>query len=309
MPAELMALDITEQAAARPRAGRFRRSSSSTRRSTPWTARASSTCSSTSSSRRRGRRRGPRWVTGRWPGCRSCSKTSANPTRGPRSGWVRGPCATTWPPSRPGACERYRAAGLIICGRTNTPEFGNHCATEPALFGPTLNPWRRDVSPGGSSGGSAAAVAARLIGAASGGDGTGSIRMPASCCGLVGLKPRRGRSSWAPGGRAGSGRPRAQARTDPHRPRQCAAARCGHRHGAGRSVHGAAARAAVRRRGRRRSRAVRVLAATHPPFPGTVDARVQAVADQAAQVLEGLGHAVRRARSRSTPRRSATRSR
>src|SRR3984885_4792668 len=94
--------------------------------------------------------------------------------------------------------ERYLAAGLIICGRTNTPEFGNHCATEPALSGPTLNPWNHAVSPGGSSGGSAAAVAARLIGAGSGGDGTGSIRMPASCCGLVGLKPRRGRCSFAP---------------------------------------------------------------------------------------------------------------
>ncbi len=94
--------------------------------------------------------------------------------------------------------QRYQAAGLIICGRTNTPEFGNHCATEPSLFGPTLNPWSPEVSPGGSSGGSAAAVAARLVGAASGGDGTGSIRMPSSCCGLVGLKPRRGRSSFAP---------------------------------------------------------------------------------------------------------------
>ncbi len=94
--------------------------------------------------------------------------------------------------------ERYLSAGLIICGRTNTPEFGNHCATEPALSGPTLNPWNPAVSPGGSSGGSAAAVAARLIGAASGGDGTGSIRMPSSCCGLVGLKPRRGRSTLGP---------------------------------------------------------------------------------------------------------------
>src|SRR5262249_21574488 len=66
--------------------------------------------------------------------------------------------------------QQYLIAGLIICGRTNTPEFGNHCATEPSLFGPTLNPWNASVSPGGSSGGSAAAVAAGLIGAASGGD-------------------------------------------------------------------------------------------------------------------------------------------
>ena len=94
--------------------------------------------------------------------------------------------------------QRYQAAGLIIVGRTNTAEFGNHCATEPALFGRTLNPWKPELSPGGSSGGSAAAVAAGLIGAASGSDGTGSIRMPAACCGLVGLKPRRARSSVAP---------------------------------------------------------------------------------------------------------------
>jgi len=78
------------------------------------------------------------------------------------------------------------------------PEFGNHCATKPSLFGPTPNPWNPELSPGGSSGGSAAAVAAGLVAAASGGDGTGSIRMPASCCGLVGLKPRCGRSSFAP---------------------------------------------------------------------------------------------------------------
>src|SRR5262249_19369543 len=94
--------------------------------------------------------------------------------------------------------EQYLLAGLIICGRTNTPQFRNHCAAEPALFRPALHPWNASVSPGGSSGGSAAAVAAGLIGGASGGDATGSIRMPSSCCGLVGLKPRRGRSSFAP---------------------------------------------------------------------------------------------------------------
>jgi amidase len=96
--------------------------------------------------------------------------------------------------------ERYLDAGLVVFGRTNTPEWGNHCTTEPLLFGPTVNPWSSDVTPGGSSGGSAAAVAAGVVPAASGGDGTGSIRVPASCCGLVGLKPRRGRSSFAPDG-------------------------------------------------------------------------------------------------------------
>ena len=95
--------------------------------------------------------------------------------------------------------ERYLDAGLVIFGKTNTPEWGNHCTTEPSLFGPTVNPWSPTITPGGSSGGSAAAVAAGVVPAASGGDGTGSIRVPASCCGLVGLKPRRGRTSFAPG--------------------------------------------------------------------------------------------------------------
>ncbi len=95
--------------------------------------------------------------------------------------------------------ERYLEAGLVIFGKTNTPEWGNHCTTEPSLFGPTVNPWSPAITPGGSSGGSAAAVAAGVVPAASGGDGTGSIRVPASCCGLVGLKPRRGRTSFAPG--------------------------------------------------------------------------------------------------------------
>ncbi|MBO9533993.1 MAG: amidase [Solirubrobacteraceae bacterium] len=95
--------------------------------------------------------------------------------------------------------ERWLAAGLVPFGKTNTPEWGNHCTTEPSLFGPTANPWGASITPGGSSGGSAAAVAAGIVPAASGGDGTGSIRVPASCCGLVGLKPRRGRTSFAPG--------------------------------------------------------------------------------------------------------------
>jgi amidase len=95
--------------------------------------------------------------------------------------------------------DRYLSAGLVVFGKTNTPEWGNHCTTEPSLFGPTVNPWSPSITPGGSSGGSAVAVAAGILPAASGGEGTGSIRVPASCCGLVGLKPRRGRTSFAPG--------------------------------------------------------------------------------------------------------------
>jgi len=96
--------------------------------------------------------------------------------------------------------SRYEKAGLLIAGKTNTPEWGNHCTTEPVLFGPTINPRAPGRSPGGSSGGSAVAVAAGLVPAASGGDGTGSIRVPASCCGVIGLKPARGRKTFAPDG-------------------------------------------------------------------------------------------------------------
>ncbi|HEY8156362.1 MAG TPA: amidase [Myxococcota bacterium] len=95
--------------------------------------------------------------------------------------------------------ERLRLAGLISLGRTNTPELGLLPTTEPDAYGPTRNPWKPTHSSGGSSGGSAAAVAAGLVAAAHASDGGGSIRIPASHCGLVGLKPSRGRASFGPG--------------------------------------------------------------------------------------------------------------
>jgi amidase len=93
---------------------------------------------------------------------------------------------------------RYRAAGLALVGRTNTPELGLVPVTEPHAYGPTRNPWNPAYSPGGSSGGSAAAVAAGMVALAHASDGGGSIRIPASMCGLVGLKPSRGRISLGP---------------------------------------------------------------------------------------------------------------
>jgi amidase len=189
--------------------------------------------------------------------------------------------------------DRYLSAGLVVFGKTNTPEWGNHCTTEPSLFGPTVNPWSPAITPGGSSGGSASAVAAGVVPAASGGDGTGSIRVPASCCGLVGLKPRRGRSSFAPGaGHALEGLVNAHALS--RTVRDSAAlldAVTGSAPGdpytaplPQRPFLDAIAEAPV---------AQRILMATGSPFPGTpTDGEVSAAVESVAGVLAGLGHHV-----------------
>ncbi len=110
--------------------------------------------------------------------------------------WLRDLCA----PEDSEQTRRIKAAGFVLVGKSNAPENGWAITTEPRLYGPTRNPWRDDVTPGGSSGGAAAAVAAGLVPLAEASDGAGSIRVPASCCGVVGLKPSRGRVTLAPWG-------------------------------------------------------------------------------------------------------------
>ncbi len=120
------------------------------------------------------------------------------PTAGIRTTYSSRAFADNIPDFDTAVVRRLREAGFVIVGKTNTPEFGTVAFTESELNGATRNPWNLERTPGGSSGGAAAALAAGLIPLAHGTDGGGSIRIPASCCGVFGLKPARGRVSTAP---------------------------------------------------------------------------------------------------------------
>jgi amidase len=120
------------------------------------------------------------------------------PTAGIRTTYSSRAFAENVPDFDTAVVRRLRQSGFVILGKTNTPEFGTVAFTESELNGVTRNPWNRERTPGGSSGGAAAALAAGLIPLAHGTDGGGSIRIPASCCGVFGLKPSRGRVSTAP---------------------------------------------------------------------------------------------------------------
>ncbi len=102
------------------------------------------------------------------------------------------------PPTDTELAARFKKAGLVTVGRTNVPEFGDNVSTESLLYGPAHNPWDLSRSTGGSSGGAAAAVAAGIVPMAHGNDGGGSIRVPAACCGVFGMKPSRGRNPAGP---------------------------------------------------------------------------------------------------------------
>lgn len=185
---------------------------------------------------------------------------------------------------------RFRAAGLVVCGRTNSPEMGTVPVTEPVAWGPTRNPWDLDRTAGGSSGGAAAAVATGMVPFAHASDGGGSIRIPAACCGLVGLKPSQGRISTGPH-RAETGLGVELAVS--HTVRDTAAllaAVAGP--GIGDSVVAPEppvgyVEALTRDPGRLR---IGVLA--HHPTGGAIEADCAAAAESAGRMLEGLGHSV-----------------
>lgn len=182
---------------------------------------------------------------------------------------------------------RLREAGAIVVGKTNTPEFGLRPTTDSSLFGPTRNPFATERTSGGSSGGAASALASGMVAIALGGDGGGSCRIPASCCGVVGFKPSRGLVPWAPAmqecwGGLGTNGPLARTVDDTERLLKVLAGRVpGEPYGV--SVPTASAAEG--------GRPLRVGVTTTPTH-GVVDPEVVATVMATAQLLEELGHHV-----------------
>ena len=191
---------------------------------------------------------------------------------------------------------RYKRGGLVVFGKTNTPEFGLTITTEPVLFGPTRNPWNRSRSAGGSSGGAAAAVAAGLAPVAHASDGGGSIRIPSSCCGVFGLKPTRGRNPQGPDrGEGWSGMSTEHVVT--RSVRDSAALldlTCGPERGAPYSAT-PPARPYASELGTKSGR-LRVAFATHTPAGEKVAPECEQAVAETARLVEGLGHQVEQAK-------------
>ena len=199
------------------------------------------------------------------------------------------------PPFDSELVSRLKAAGFIVLGKTNTPEFGILPTAESALLGPARNPWNRAHSTGGSSGGSAAAVAARMVPAAHANDGGGSIRIPASWCGLFGLKPTRARSPVGPDtGEGWSGLGVGHAIT---RSVRDSAALLDATHGpelGAPYVAPVPARPFIEEVGAAPGR-LRIALATRSPIGTTLHPDVIAAAEDAAKLLSHLGHEVEEA--------------
>ena len=187
---------------------------------------------------------------------------------------------------------RWKRAGVLILGKTNTPEFGLTPYTEPGAFGATRNPWDTSRTPGGSSGGSGAAVAARMVPLASGGDGGGSIRIPAAACGIFGLKPTRGRTPTGPQfGEIWRGLAIEHVLT---RSVRDSAAMLDATHGEdlGAPFCAPAMRGTFLEHVTTNPGRLRIAFTTRPLLGQQVDPEVKAAVEQTAALLTGLGHAV-----------------
>ena len=214
-----------------------------------------------------------------------------NETAGLRTTYSCKPFADNVPDFDAAVVRRIREAGFVILGKTNTPEFGTIAMTESELNGDCRNPWDTSRTPGGSSGGAAAALAAGLCPVAHGSDGGGSIRIPSSCCGLVGLKPSRGRVSPAPygSGSLGLGTSGPIGRTV----RDAAAlldVMAGHE--AGDFFVAPAPEQPFLAEADAEPGRLRIAVTTDPPSPVPVDPTCAAALESAADLLEDLGHDV-----------------